>query len=328
LNPRPATAGDSSVAFVTAAATSHGDTVSSRGHLAAVAAAAAATATTASASPDPAGSSGTGSPLTAAAARVNSSLSRPAFPAARRSQPRTVPSGTPSAAATGRCPRPLAAAASAAPITGPSSALRSSSRAGSRTCVAPHALHRDRRGRTTVPRLPGPNTVRRLAQPHRASRPPHRGQASPPSPSIRSTDAASLPTVSTGAPSHPHAALPGVTSPKVTGRAAPVTDTLTVSPRTTPRNKNPRKNRTLSLSDANPPLHAHAERRRTVGQWWALRGGPVRLDGPESLLLRCITAVDLTGLAEKLCLQERLDRLDPQELAAVYEDKTLPRDRG
>ncbi len=62
-----------------------------------------------------------------------------------------------------------------------------------------------------------------------------------------------------------------------------------------------------------------------AGQWWALRGGPVRLDGPESLLLRCITAVDLTGLAEKLCLQERLDRLDPQELAAVYEDKTLPR---
>jgi hypothetical protein len=35
--------------------------------------------------------------------------------------------------------------------------------------------------------------------------------------------------------------------------------------------------------------------------------------------------VDLTGLAEKLCLQERLARLDPQELAAVYEDKTLPR---
>jgi hypothetical protein len=62
-----------------------------------------------------------------------------------------------------------------------------------------------------------------------------------------------------------------------------------------------------------------------AGEWWALRGGPVRLDGPESLLLRCITAADLTGLAEKLCLQERLDRLDPQELAAVYEDKTLPR---
>lgn len=61
-----------------------------------------------------------------------------------------------------------------------------------------------------------------------------------------------------------------------------------------------------------------------TGQWWALRGGPVRLDGPESLLLRCITAADLTGLAEKLCLQERLDRLDPQELAVVYDGKSLP----
>jgi hypothetical protein len=61
------------------------------------------------------------------------------------------------------------------------------------------------------------------------------------------------------------------------------------------------------------------------GMWWALRGGPVRLDGPESLLLRCLTACDLTGLAEKLCVQERLDRLGPQELAAVYQDMMLPR---
>lgn len=62
-----------------------------------------------------------------------------------------------------------------------------------------------------------------------------------------------------------------------------------------------------------------------LGKWWALRGGPVVLDGPESLLLRVITACDLTGLAEKLCLQERIDRLDAQELAAVYQDMTLPR---
>lgn len=61
------------------------------------------------------------------------------------------------------------------------------------------------------------------------------------------------------------------------------------------------------------------------GKWWALRGGPVVPDGPESLLLRCLTACDLTGLAEKLCVQERLDRLGPQELAAVYQDMTLPR---
>ena len=60
------------------------------------------------------------------------------------------------------------------------------------------------------------------------------------------------------------------------------------------------------------------------GAWWAVRGGPVRLDGPESLLRRAITARDLAGLAEKLCLQERLDRLDPQELAAVHRDMTLP----
>ena len=59
------------------------------------------------------------------------------------------------------------------------------------------------------------------------------------------------------------------------------------------------------------------------GKWWALRGGPVRLDGPESLLLRCLTARDLTGLAEKLCLQERLDQLDPQQLATLYQDKTV-----
>lgn len=61
-----------------------------------------------------------------------------------------------------------------------------------------------------------------------------------------------------------------------------------------------------------------------LGKRCALRGGPVRLDEPESLLLRVLTARDLTWLAEKLRLQERLDRLRPQELAAVYEDMTLP----
>ena len=55
MNPRAAITGDSSVAFVTADAISHGDTASSRGHRAAAAAAAAATATSASASGDPAG---------------------------------------------------------------------------------------------------------------------------------------------------------------------------------------------------------------------------------------------------------------------------------
>jgi hypothetical protein len=159
VEPRAAITGASSVAFVTAEAISHGDTASSPGHRPATAAAAAATATSASASGDPAGSSGTGSALTAAT-RVNTSRTCPARPAARRSQPRTVSSGTCSARAIRRCPRPRAAAASAAPITAASSGRRSSSRAGSSMCVAPHPAHRDRRGRITRPARPGPNTVR------------------------------------------------------------------------------------------------------------------------------------------------------------------------
>lgn len=61
-----------------------------------------------------------------------------------------------------------------------------------------------------------------------------------------------------------------------------------------------------------------------AGQWWAVRGGPCALGGPESLLLRAITARDLTELAERLCLQHRLDQLDPQERAAVHRDMALP----
>jgi hypothetical protein len=63
---------------------------------------------------------------------------------------------------------------------------------------------------------------------------------------------------------------------------------------------------------------------RNGGTWWAVRGGLARLDGPESLLLRVITARDLGGLAERLCLQDYLDRLSPEELAAVYRDMRLP----
>jgi hypothetical protein len=60
------------------------------------------------------------------------------------------------------------------------------------------------------------------------------------------------------------------------------------------------------------------------GIWWALRGGLEPLDGPESLLLRVVSARDLTALAEKLCLQDYLDRLAPDELAAVYRAMALP----
>lgn len=64
---------------------------------------------------------------------------------------------------------------------------------------------------------------------------------------------------------------------------------------------------------------------RRSDEWWALRGGQVWLVGPESLLRRSLTACDLVGLAEQLCVQDRLDRLDPQELAAVHQEMTLPR---
>ena len=48
--------------------------------------------------------------------------------------------------------------------------------------------------------------------------------------------------------------------------------------------------------------------------------------GPQSLIQLVLVArdADLTALAEKLCLQEYLDGLDPEELAAVYRDMLLP----
>ena len=117
LNSRATITGASRPAFVTAHATSHGDTVSSPGHRPAAAAAAAATATTASASGDPDGAGQQRIRDHRTASRVKTARSGPARPANRRSQPRTVAAGTPSSAAIRRCPRPRAAAASAAPIT-------------------------------------------------------------------------------------------------------------------------------------------------------------------------------------------------------------------
>jgi hypothetical protein len=58
--------------------------------------------------------------------------------------------------------------------------------------------------------------------------------------------------------------------------------------------------------------------------WWAMRQGTASLDGPRSLIQHVHVAPDLTGLAEKLCLQEHLDGLDLQELAAVWREMALP----
>ena len=80
---------------------------------------------------------------------------------------------------------------------------------------------------------------------------PQPGQDKLPSSSIPSTRPASLPTVSTGAPLHPHAALPEA-SPKDHGEGRPETDTLTVSSSTPARNQNPTIPSTLNYNDAGP----------------------------------------------------------------------------
>jgi hypothetical protein len=59
------------------------------------------------------------------------------------------------------------------------------------------------------------------------------------------------------------------------------------------------------------------------GKWWAVRGGLVAWDGPLSLIQHVHTASRLVALAERLCLQEYLDSLDPEELAAVWRDMVL-----
>jgi hypothetical protein len=130
-----------------------------------------------------------------------------------RSQPRTVEAGRSSRAAITRCPSPAAFASNASPITSPASASRARHHAGSSTCVALHPRHRDRRGTShTRPSgsssRPGSRTRRLTPLPHRASTPPHDGQASSPSPSCRSTTSRSPFTVSTTPPRVNPAALP------------------------------------------------------------------------------------------------------------------------
>lgn len=66
---------------------------------------------------------------------------------ARRSQPRTVDSGSPSPAAIGLNPTPSTAINSARPITSTASRRRHRHTHGNSTCHAPQPPHRARRGR-------------------------------------------------------------------------------------------------------------------------------------------------------------------------------------
>ena len=180
----------------TADASSHGGTSPTPGHLDLTAALAPATAATASANAVTIAAGGTGSTPAPTSNAVNTTRTASARPAKRRSQPRTVSTGRPTAAATVRAPAPAAFAASAAPITVTTSARRSRANTGRRTCDCPHERQRDRRGRTAAP----PRSTRTRAQPHGPSEPPQPGHASSPLTSRSSTRAASAPTVSTAPP--------------------------------------------------------------------------------------------------------------------------------
>ena len=235
----------------------------SAGHRPAAAAPAAATATTASPRTLPAGPSGTGSGDSAPASRVKNSRTRPAEAPNRRSRPRTVSSGTPDAAAIDRNPCPRAARASMSPITAVPSHRRASTHAGRRTCVARHEPHRARRGRTLTGTRPAVKTRRGTAWPHPPSRPPQPGHESPPLRRKSSAAAMLLPTVSNGASKH-LTALPRA-SPKVTGKAGPVTDTLTVSSHATPPQPEPPRKKRILLRQADDEPGDARDRRRAAG---------------------------------------------------------------
>jgi hypothetical protein len=250
--------GHSNRPAVTADASSHGDnTDTAWPQRRATAPAAATIAATASASSEPPGAGSRGSGSSAHASAVNADRSGPAREANRRSQPRTVATGLPSNCAIGRCPRPAAARASAAPITVAASARRASTPAGNSTCVRPHLAQTARRGRSRQPIPLSPRITRTRACPHPASRPEHPGQASRPSLSRRSTSAPSLPTVSTGVPPRT-TTRPSRLRQEITGGPSQY-DALTLSPDIKKGNPNQAAHPTLNPDDADLPPGAHTE---------------------------------------------------------------------
>ena len=182
------------------------------------AAAAAARPKTSTASPntDPVGLTAPTVASKACSSPVNNTLMLCARAPNRRSQPRTVLSGRPNNNAIGRCPRPVAFANNAPPITTAVSARRASNEAGNSTCVHEHPKQIERRGRelttTSLSRTP-----RDRAEPHGRNSPPQPGQPSSPPVSNRSTSSGSVPTINKGASKHQATALP---SGQGMGRAA------------------------------------------------------------------------------------------------------------
>lgn len=186
-----------------AEAANHGDTAPNNGHRAITATAAPTTAATASANSTPVAAGTAGSGPISTNNTVNAARTASARAANRRSQPRTVSAGRPSAAAIARQPAPAAFPASAAPITSTRSARRANATTGNNTCVAPQLRQHARRGRTHT-LDPTARSTRGRAHPHGANRPSHPGHDTPPAASRRSTEPESTSTVSTAPPCATH----------------------------------------------------------------------------------------------------------------------------
>ena len=121
----------------------------------------------------------------------------------RRSQPRTVPGGTPRSAPIRAWPAPPSAAASAVPITSIASARRGVHHDGSTMCVRPQDRQRARSGRSRAVAPAGNRMTRSRPCPHRFSRPvPQDGQASSPPARSAEAAAASAHSSTAGLPDH------------------------------------------------------------------------------------------------------------------------------
>jgi hypothetical protein len=63
---------------------------------------------------------------------------------------------------------------------------------------------------------------------------------------------------------------------------------------------------------------------RAGDAWITMRSGPQEYHGPESLIMRTLSAQTIGELAEKLRFQAELDGLTPGQLAAVWRDLRRP----
>jgi hypothetical protein len=224
-------------------------------------------ASTAPASPEPAGRPAATSGSSTNAQRVKCWRISSANDHPRRTQPRTVDSGTPSSAAIGLNPRPPAASNSARPITSTASSRRHRHTHGNSTCHAPQPRHRARRGRShnsSAGTPPATRTGRGRASPRGATGDPQPGQASRPARKSRSTTSLSASTMSSGdAPAFDHQDPPAEHHER-TGGSSHVQHQIIAPPATTSTRSRP-NNHVITPNVAAPPERDQNECRLTTG---------------------------------------------------------------